>query len=173
MAREDFMKVAKNTVVSIAYTLKDSDGNVLDTAEADAPLAYLHGCGNLIPGMEKALDNRDTGEKFEVVVPPEEGYGTFNDDLVWELDKDQFEDAGSLELGAQFVMETDDEQVLVEVVDIQDDFVVVDGNHELADETLHFEIEVVDVREATAEEIDHGHAHGPDGHDHDMDEMED
>ncbi|PQO38534.1 peptidylprolyl isomerase [Blastopirellula marina] len=164
------MKVAKNTVVSIAYTLKDVDGNVLDTADADAPLAYLHGFGNLIAGMEKALDNRDAGESFEVVIPPEEAYGSFDDDLVWELDKDQFGELGEVEIGTQFVLETEDDQVLVTVAEIKDDVVIVDGNHELADETLFFEISVVDVREATPEEIEHGHAHGPGGaHDHDHD----
>ncbi|MBI1248101.1 peptidylprolyl isomerase [bacterium] len=162
------MKVAKNTVVSIAYTLKDAEGNVLDAAEAAEPLAYLHGVGNLIAGMEKALDDRDSGESFEVIIPPEEGYGKFDDDLVWELDKEQFGELSDVELGTQFVLETEEEQVLVTVVEIKDDVVVVDGNHELADETLYFEITVVDVRDATPEELDHGHAHGPGGaHDHD------
>ncbi|PQO47059.1 peptidylprolyl isomerase [Blastopirellula marina] len=163
------MKVAKNTVVSIAYTLKDEDGNVLDTADAAEPLAYLHGFGNLIAGMEKALDDRDAGETFEVVIPPEEAYGAFDDDLVWEIDKDQFsEDLGDIEVGSQFVLETEDDQVLVTVAEIKEDFVIVDGNHELADETLYFNITVLDVREATAEELEHGHAHGPgSAHDHD------
>ncbi|MEW4451906.1 peptidylprolyl isomerase [Bremerella sp. JC817] len=162
------MKVAKNTVVSIAYTLKDAEGNVLDAADASEPLAYLHGIGNLIPGMEKALDNRDSGESFEVVIPPEEGYGAFDDDLVWELDKDQFGELGEVEVGTQFVLETEDDQVLVTVVEIRDEVVIVDGNHELADETLFFEITVLEVRDATPEELDHGHAHGPgSAHDHD------
>lgn len=163
------MKVAKKTVVSIAYTLKDEDGNVLDTADTTEPLAYLHGCGNLISGMENALDNRDAGESFEVVIPPEDAYGAFDDDLVWELDKDQFgEDLGDIEIGSQFVLETEDDQILVTVAEIKDDVVIVDGNHELADETLYFNITVVDVREATAEELEHGHAHGPgSAHDHD------
>ena len=163
------MKVAKNTVVSIAYTLKDEDGNVLDTADAAEPLAYLHGCGNLIAGMEKALDGRDAGESFEVVIPPDEAYGAFDDDLVWEIDKDQFgEDLGEIEVGSQFVLETEDDQVLVTVAEIKEDFVIVDGNHELADETLFFNITVIEVRDATAEEIEHGHAHGPgSAHDHD------
>jgi len=162
------MKVAKNTVVSITYTLKDSEGNVLDSTDASDPLAYLHGVGNLIPGMEKALDNRDSGENFQVVIPPEDGYGTFDEDLIWELEKAQFAELEDVEEGTQFVLETDDEQVLVTVVDIKDDVVVVDGNHELADETLHFDITVVDIRDATAEEIEHGHAHGPgSAHDHD------
>ena len=162
------MKVAKNTVVSIAYTLKDSEGNVLDAADASEPLAYLHGIGNLIPGMEKALDNRDSGETFEAVIPPEEGYGAFDDDLVWELDKDQFGELGEVEVGTQFVLETEDDQVLVTVVEIRDEVVIVDGNHELADETLFFEITVLEVRDATPEELEHGHAHGPgSAHDHD------
>ncbi len=161
------MKVAKNTVVSIAYTLKNADGDVLDTADAQSPLPYLHGHGNLIVGMENALEGRDTGETFSVVIPPEEAYGTFDDDLVWEIDKDQFADVGDFEIGTQLVMEMEDQQILVSVVEIRDDVVIVDGNHELADETLYFEITVVDVRDATAEEIDHGHVHGEGGHEHD------
>ncbi|MHC2070341.1 FKBP-type peptidyl-prolyl cis-trans isomerase [Bremerella sp. T1] len=162
------MKVAKNTVVSIAYTLKDSEGNLLDSADASDPLAYLHGVGNLISGMEKALDDRNSGESFEVVIPAAEGYGTIDEDLFWELEKSQFAELGDVEEGTQFVLETEDDQVLVTVIEIQDDMVVVDGNHELAGEDLHFEITVVDVREATPEEIEHGHAHGPgSAHDHD------
>lgn len=162
------MKVAKNTVVSITYTLKDSEGNLIDSADASDPLAYLHGVGNLIPGMEKALDDRDNGESFQVVIPPEEGYGMFDEELIWELEKDQFAELGEVEEGLQFVLETEDDQVLVTVVDIKDDVVIVDGNHELADETLYFDITVVDVREATPEELEHGHAHGPgSAHDHD------
>ncbi len=162
------MKVAKNTVVSITYTLKDSDGNLLDSTDASDPLAYLHGVGNLIPGMEKALNDRDSGETFQCVIPPEEGYGSFDEELVWELEKAQFAELGDVEEGTQFVLETDDDQVLVTVVDIKDDVVIVDGNHELADETLYFDITVVDVRDATPEEVEHGHAHGPgSAHDHD------
>ncbi|MEW4560974.1 peptidylprolyl isomerase [Bremerella sp. JC770] len=162
------MKVAKNTVVSITYTLKDADGNLLDSSDASDPLAYLHGVGNLIPGMEKALNDRDAGETFQVVIPPEEGYGAFDEELVWELEKSQFAELGEVEEGTQFVLETEDDQVLVTVVDIKEDVVIVDGNHELADETLHFDITVVDVREATPEELEHGHAHGPgSAHDHD------
>ncbi|MBA2115652.1 FKBP-type peptidyl-prolyl cis-trans isomerase [Bremerella alba] len=162
------MKVAKNTVVSITYTLKDSDGNLLDSTDASDPLAYLHGVGNLISGMEKALDDRDSGETFQVIIPPEDGYGKFDDDLVWELEKSQFAEMGEIEEGTQFVLETEDDQVLVTVVDIREDMVIVDGNHELADETLHFDITVVEVRDATPEELEHGHAHGPgSAHDHD------
>lgn len=168
IAWDESMKVAKNTVVSITYTLKDSEGNLLDSTDASDPLAYLHGVGNLIPGMEKALNDRDSGETFQVVIPPEEGYGAFDEELVWELEKDQFAELGEVEEGTQFVLETEDDQVLVTVVDIKDDVVIVDGNHELADETLYFDITVVDVREATPEEVEHGHAHGPgSAHDHD------
>jgi len=160
------MKVAKDTVVSIAYTLKDADGNVLDTAEKGSPLPYLHGHGNLIGGMENALDGRDLGEQFEVVIPPEEGYGEFDDDLVWELAKEQFDEVEEFDVGSQFVMEVDERQIVVEVVEIRDEIVIVDGNHQLADETLHFDVTIVDVRNATTEEIEHGHVHGPEGHDH-------
>lgn len=167
-AWDESMKVAKNTVVSITYTLKDSEGNLLDSTDASDPLAYLHGVGNLIPGMEKALNDRDSGETFQCVIPPEEGYGAFDEELVWELEKAQFAELGDVEEGTQFVLETDDDQVLVTVVDIKDDVVIVDGNHELADETLYFDITVVDVRDATPEEVEHGHAHGPgSAHDHD------
>jgi len=161
------MKVAKNTVVSIAYTLKDTEGNILDTAEESSPLVYLHGCGNLIVGMERAIDDRAVGESFEITIPPDEAYGTFDDELVWELDKSQFEGVGDFEVGSQFLLEMDDQQILVEIVEIQDEFVIVDGNHELADETLEFEVKVVDVRDATPEEIEHGHVHGPEGHEND------
>jgi len=156
------MKVAKDTVVSIAYTLKDTDGNVLDTADKESPLPYLHGHGNLISGMENALDGRELGEQFEVVIPPEEAYGQFDDELVWELAKEQFDEVEEFDVGSQFVMEVDERQLVVEVVEIRDEIVIVDGNHQLADETLHFDVTVVDVRDATAEEIEYGRVQLPD-----------
>ncbi len=160
------MQIAKNNVATINYCLRDDAGNVLDSSENRDPLTYLHGAGNIIPGLEVALEGKSKGDKISVTVLPRDGFGEHNPSLVQDVPRDRFEDADEIQVGMRFQANTPQGPRVFRVVDVQSDMVRVDGNHELAGETLHFDVEVVDVRNATVEEIQHGHAHGPGGHHH-------
>ncbi len=157
------MTITENSVVAFAYTLTDDDGAVIDSADTQAPLVYLHGRGQLIPGMEKGLDGRSTGDQFSIVLPPEEAYGIYDENLAGAVPLSAFEGVGEVAEGMQFQMELADGVRAVTVREVTGEHVILDGNHPLAGETLHFDIEVVSVRAATAEELEHGHAHGPGG----------
>lgn len=160
------MRVAKHTVVSIDYTLTSDDGEVIDTSDGAEPLAYLHGAGGIIPGLEKELDGKEVGDELKVAVSAEDGYGVRNEALQQEVPREQFAGIDDLELGMQFQVDSESGPMVITVVDIADDSVMVDGNHPLAGVNLNFDVTVKEVREATQEEIDHGHAHGPHGHEH-------
>lgn len=160
------MKIDKNVVVSIAYTLKNEDGVVLDEATKEHPLDYLHGNFNLLDGLENALEGKEVGESFEVTLSAEEGYGEYDDNLVQRVPSEVFQDSETLEVGMRFLADTDQGEIPVEITAVEDGFVVVDANHTLAGQQLHFSVEVLAIREATAEEIQHGHAHGEHGHHH-------
>ncbi|MEJ2764568.1 peptidylprolyl isomerase [Photobacterium sp. MCCC 1A19761] len=153
------MKVAKDIVVSLAYQVKTEDGVVVDQSTAEAPLDYLHGHNNLIVGLEKALEGREAGEKFEVTVAPEEAYGEHMDEMVQRVPADVFQGVDEITVGMRFLADTDQGPIPVEVTEVDGDHVVVDGNHMLAGQTLTFAAEVVALREATEEEIAHGHIH--------------
>jgi FKBP-type peptidyl-prolyl cis-trans isomerase SlyD len=157
------MVIEKNRVVSIDYKLTDDDGDILDSSEGSDPLEYLHGNGNIIPGLEKHLDGKKAGDAVKCVIPPAEAYGEKDDSLIMSLDKNQF-DGTDIELGAQFQGQIGDEMRVVTVIALDDDKVTVDANHPLAGETLHFDVKVVGVREASEEELAHGHVHG--AHEH-------
>lgn len=158
--------IANDTVVRFNYTLTNSDGDVLDKSNGE-PLAYLHGHHNIIPGLEAQMEGKGAGDKFTVTVAPEDAYGEYLAEAVQEVPRANFQGVENIEVGMQFQSQTDDGHVmLVTVKDVNDDVVVVDGNHPLAGVTLTFDVEVVDVREATADEIAHGHAHGVGGHHH-------
>lgn len=154
------MQIAKDSVVTIHYTLTDDAGKVLDSSAGGEPLAYLHGNGNLIPGLESRLEDQTKGAKLEVKVLPKDGYGEFDAQLVHQVPKRQFE--GAVEVGQRFHAGPS----VVTVTKILGDMVTVDGNHPLAGQNLNFKVEVMDVRAATAEELDHGHVHGAGGHHH-------
>ncbi|CAN5319934.1 peptidylprolyl isomerase [soil metagenome] len=156
------MTVATNKVVSILYTLTGVEGELIDsnTAEGDAPLEYLHGADNVVPGLEAALEGKAPGDKVAVRVPPDAGYGEREEDLVTEVPRSQLEELGELEVGVQFRAETDEGVEIFTVTEVGDDLVTIDGNHPLAGAVLNFEVEVVAVRDATDEELEHGHAHG-------------
>lgn len=160
------MKISKGKVVSIHYALNDAAGEVLESSEGEAPLEYLHGHGNIIAGLEKALDGKAAGEKLKAVIPPEEGYGVRDEAMVKRLPLSSFQNQDEVQVGAQFQAETSQGPRLATVTEMDDKKVTVDLNHPLADQTLSFDIEVVGVREATEEELSHGHAHGPEGHRH-------
>ena len=153
------MKVAKDIVVSLAYQVKTEDGVVVDQSTAEAPLDYLHGHNNLIVGLEKALEGREAGDKFEVTVAPEEAYGEHMAEMVQRVPADVFQGVDEITVGMRFLADTDQGPIPVEVTEVDGDFVVVDGNHMLAGQTLTFNAEVVALRAATEEEIAHGHIH--------------
>ncbi|MBT3271944.1 MAG: peptidylprolyl isomerase [Spirochaetales bacterium] len=160
------MKVAKDLVVKIEYTLTDDEGEVLDTSDGGEPLAYIHGDGNLIPGLEKELEGCEVGDSFTTVVGPEEGYGVYQEDLEITVGKDKFDDPDELEVGMNFQAEMEDGVRLCTVTSIDGDAVQVNANHPLAGMTIKFDIRVNEVREPSAEEQEHGHVHGDGGHHH-------
>lgn len=153
------MIVAKDKVVTIDYTLTDEDGDVIDSSQDDEPLIYLHGHQGIIPGLEAALEGRRVGDRLQVSIPPEDGYGDWDEDLVEVVSAEDFEQADELEVGMQFETMTDEGPKVATVVDIDGDEVTVDLNHPLAGMTLHFDVTVLGVRDATAEEVAHGHVH--------------
>ena len=164
------MNVAKNVVVSIAYQVRTQDGVLVDEAPANQPLEYLQGHNNLVIGLEKALEGKAVGDKFEVRVQPEEGYGEYNESRVQRVPKEVFQGVDELQVGMRFLADTDIGPVPVVITEVDGDEVVVDGNHMLAGQELHFTVEVVGTREATLEEIAHGHVHGAHDHHHHDDE---
>ncbi|VEA68732.1 FKBP-type peptidyl-prolyl cis-trans isomerase slyD [Serratia plymuthica] len=160
------MKVAKDLVVSLAYQVRTEDGVLVDESPVSAPLDYLHGHGSLIAGLEKALEGHEAGDRFDVNVGANDAYGNYDENLVQRVPKDVFMGVDELEVGMRFLADTDQGPVPVEITEVDGDHVVVDGNHMLAGQNLNFNVEVVAIREATAEELAHGHVHGEHDHHH-------
>ncbi len=160
------MKVQAGKGISLNYTLTDDNGEVLDTSEGEEPLTYLHGYGNIVDGLEKALAEKSVGDKLNVTIAPEDAYGTYAETKIQTLPKSSFEGVAEIEPGMQFNMHTDDGHMLITVTAVEGDQVTVDGNHPLAGETLTFDVEVLDIREPTEEELEHGHVHDAGGHHH-------
>ena len=160
------MQIAQNSVVAFHYTLTNDAGEVLDSSEGREPLTYLHGAGNIIPGLEKELEGRQSGDKLQVAVNPEEGYGETQPALVQEVPRDAFQGVENVEPGMQFQAQTQGGPLMVTVTKVEGDTVTVDGNHPLAGQKLNFDVEIAEVREATSEEVEHGHVHGEGGHQH-------
>lgn len=156
------MQITKNKVASIHYTLRDSEGVIIDSSEGREPLQYLHGAGNLIVGMEEGLEGKVKGDKFNLIIQPEKGYGEKDENLVQEVPRSAFGDQ-EVRPGMRF---STNHGGVVTVTHVGPDTVTVDGNHPLAGVELNFSVEVVEVRNATPEEISHGHVHGPGGHHH-------
>ena len=168
--RKTTMKISASKVASLGYTLKNDNGDVLDTADKSDPFLYLHGAGGIIKGLEKALDDKEVSDSFHVIIPPEDAYGMKDDKLVESVQRSMFEGIDEKELvaGAQFHAQTAHGTQVITIASIDGDTVNIDANHPLAGETLHFDVEVLDIRDATEEEIAHGHPHaaGGCGHDH-------
>ena len=160
------MQISEKKVASIDYTLKNDAGDVVDTSSGREPLAYVHGANNIIPGLEKALEGKAVGDTVEVTVEPAEAYGDRQESLVQEVPREAFQGVDEIKEGMQFQAQGPQGPVLVTVKAVADDKVTIDGNHPLAGETLHFSVEVKDVRDATAEEMEHGHVHGAGGVEH-------
>ncbi len=160
------MNISKDCVVSIHYTLTDDQNKTLDSSSGSDPLVYLHGSGNIIPGLEEALEGRKKGDKFKVMIPPEKAYGVRSEKMKQEVPRDQFPDPEELKVGMVFQVDSPSGPMVLNVVEIKKDSVVVDANHPLAGTTLHFDVEVEGIRNATDEEKAHGHVHGEGGHHH-------
>jgi len=160
------MKIAKDSVVTMNYTLKNDAGEVMDTSEGRAPLVYLHGIGALIPGLESELEGKAAADKVSAVIAPEDAYGARSEDLLRVVSKDGFQGEEELQAGMRVQLGTEQGPMVAVVSAITGDEVTLDMNHPLADMTLYFDVEVVAVRPATADELAHGHVHGEGGHHH-------
>jgi len=161
---DSMSNVTKGKVVGFAYHLRNSQGETLD--ESSDPMEYLHGYHNIIPGLEKEMEGLKIGDKKSVVVPPAEGYGEYDEKLVYEIPRTNFPPDEELVPGSQFRADTENGPVALFVQEIVGENVIMNGNHPLAGETLNFEIEIHTIREASKDEMEHGHSHGPDGHHH-------
>jgi len=160
------MQIAKNKVISIDYTLTDAQGTELDSSQGRGPFAYIHGIGNIIPGLEEALEGKAAGDQVNAVISPENAYGTRDESLVQQLPRSQFDTDQDIEVGMQFQAMSEAGPRVVTVVSVDVENVTVDANHPLAGVTLHFDVTIKEIREATGEELNHGHVHGPDDHHH-------
>jgi FKBP-type peptidyl-prolyl cis-trans isomerase SlyD len=153
------MHIEKNRVVSIDYELKDADGSVIDKSDGES-LMYLHGYANIIPGLERELAGKQVGDRIQCAVPPSDAYGERDEELVFAVAKTDFAEPDKIEVGMQFHAHQEGGVGVVTVVGLAGDTVTVDANHPMAGKTLHFDVSVKDIREASAEEIKHGHVHG-------------
>jgi FKBP-type peptidyl-prolyl cis-trans isomerase SlyD len=160
------MEIMDGRVVSIHYTLTDDDGIVIDKSSPDAPLSYLHGAGNIVPGLENALAGRKAGDSLVADVPPELAYGPRHEQLVQQVARSAFPEGADIAPGMQFEAHGEHGPLVVMVTEVGDEQVTIDGNHPLAGRNLHFAVEVAGVREPTEDEANHGHVHGPDGAHH-------
>jgi FKBP-type peptidyl-prolyl cis-trans isomerase SlyD len=157
--------IQNDSVVNFNYTLTNAAGDVLDKSQGE-PLVYLHGAHNIVPGLENAMLGKQIGDKFQVTVEPEEAYGEYQAEMVQEIPRNMFQGVDDIQAGMQFQAQTDDGIQVVTVKDVTPELVIVDANHPLAGQALTFDVEVVAIRAATAEELEHGHAHGIGGHHH-------
>lgn len=159
-------QIREGKVASFHYTLTGGDGKVLDTSDGAEPLVYLHGHANIVPGLEREMEGKSVGDQFTVVVSPEDGYGE-REGEPQPVPRDRFPAHLDIQAGMQFQAQTEGGEVIPLWVDrVEGGTVFVDENHPLAGVTLHFEVSVVSVRDATAEELAHGHVHSGDGHHH-------
>lgn len=160
-------KIQKNSVATIAYVLKNRKGEILDQAGAEDGFAYLHGHENIVPGLEKALEGLAVGDKAKADISADQGYGDYDPSLVQTVEKGKFPpNMRKVKVGEMLQVDTGNGWGVVTVKETTPTHIVLDGNHELAGEDLFFEVEIIALREATESEIEHGHAHGADGHHH-------
>jgi len=158
--------ITKDKVVRMHYTLTNDAGEQLDSSQGGEPLAYLHGAKNIIAGLEAELEGKEQGAALKVTVQPGQAYGEYQDQLKQEVEKSKFGEDFDLKEGEKFQAQTEQGPIIGAVIEIKDDTVIVDFNHDLAGVTLHFDVEIMEVRDASDEEIEHGHVHGPGGHQH-------
>ncbi len=160
------MRVESRKVVKIDYTLTNPAGTVIDTSTGGEPLPYLHGAGNIIPGLEAALDGKETGDAVNVTIQPDQAYGLRDVNLIQDVPRNRFPANVDIKAGTQFQANTPQGARVVTVVSADENSVKIDANHPLAGMPLNFDVKIVEVRDATAEELSHGHAHGAGGHHH-------
>lgn len=160
------MQIGPNSVVSIHYELSNDAGEILDASAEGEPLVYLHGAQNIIPGLEKELAGKKAGDALKVKVQPEEGYGVKQPELIQQVPRNAFPDSDKLEVGMRFTAESDNGHISVVITELTDAMATVDGNHPLAGVVLNFDVNIADVRDATEEEVAHGHVHTPGHHHH-------
>jgi FKBP-type peptidyl-prolyl cis-trans isomerase SlyD len=160
------MLIESGKVISIHFTLTNDAGKVIDSSSGREPMAYLHGGGNLVPGLERALEGRRVGDKFQVSVAPAEGYGERDEALLQQVPRRSFKGLREIKAGMQLQANTPQGMRVFTVLRIAGDMVTLDGNHPHAGKTLHFAVEITAIRAASAEEVEHGHIHGPGGHHH-------
>lgn len=160
------MQVAKHKVVVIDYTLKDDQGTVIDSSKDGEPMAYIQGMNNIIPGLENALTGKKAGDSLQVTVAPSDGYGEHDAAMQQEVPREMFDGAADVQVGMQFHASNGDDMHVVTVIGVTETHITVDGNHPLAGQILNFDVTIVDVRDPSAEEMEHGHVHGPGGHNH-------
>ncbi|MDQ6981971.1 MAG: peptidylprolyl isomerase [Mariprofundus sp.] len=156
------MQIAKDKVVSIHYTLKNDAGSMIDSSESAEPLIYLHGAQNIIPGLERALEGKVADDALEVSIEAVDAYGEYNKELTQVVPGNMFEGVDTLETGMEFQAETEQGVQVIRIVSVDGDDITIDGNHPLAGERLHFDVNVAEVRDATEDELSHGHVHGDD-----------
>jgi FKBP-type peptidyl-prolyl cis-trans isomerase SlyD len=159
------MKIAENKAVAIEFTLKDDKGEVIETSVGKDPLWYLAGVGVLVPGLEKALEGKDVGETVDVTLAPADAYGERDEQEVRKVPLRKIK-APRVQVGGRYQLQADDGLRVVVVKSVTGDYALVDGNHPLAGQALHFICKVIEVRDATEDEREHGHVHGPEGHGH-------
>jgi FKBP-type peptidyl-prolyl cis-trans isomerase SlyD len=160
------MSITRDQVVSIHYTLRDDAGEVIDRSAEGEPLAYLHGRGQLIPGLERELTGRSAGDRLQVKIAPAEGYGEYDRELVQQVPRRALKGIGDVRVGMRLQAQTPEGARAVTITQLSGDMVTLDGNHPLAGKNLNFDVEVAAVRAATEEELTHGHVHGAGGHHH-------
>ena len=161
------MTIAENKVVTLEFTVKNAEtGDLIESSKDGEPLVYLHGFNNLVPGLESELNGKVVGDSYEVTVSPEEGYGVRDESLVQQVPMEAFQGIDNVQVGMAFTADGAEGPVVVEVTAVEDDLVTVDANHPLASIPLALSGEVKEIRDASAEEIEHGHVHGEGGHQH-------
>jgi len=160
------MNITKDKVVSMHYTVKNNEGALIDTSDGKEPLLYMQGHKNIIPGLENEMEGKTVGDKVEATIEPANAYGEVIEELIQDVPRTAFEGVDKLEVGMNFQAQSEQGPVNVVITNVSDETVTVDGNHPLAGQTLNFNVEVVEVRDATEEELSHGHAHGAGGHQH-------
>ena len=160
------MKIDNDCVVSLDFELRDKDGELIDATSENEPMLYLHGHQNIPPALENALAGKESGADLDVHLSPAEGFGEYDASLVQEVPREAINGIDELQVGMQFPAETEDGVIMLTVLDIKGETVVLDANHPLAGEDLHFKLSIGEVRKATSEELEHGHAHGAGGHHH-------
>ncbi len=160
------MQAADDKVVAFHFTLTNNEGEVLDQSDEGSALVYLHGHSQLIPGLERNLAGKEAGDQFTVTLEPTDAYGEKDDEMIQVIPRTSFQEGAEIKVGMQFQAQGEEGETVVTVAGIEGDNITIDGNHPLAGIALTFEVELAEVRDATAEELEHGHVHGPGGHEH-------